>query len=102
MSTQTIGSRPDLQDYACIFSCRTGFKANQKETDYPIAFLLLVHPGDSHAKLVLIVAHSVHGSVGQLVTFLTQQAMGHLPTLQKLVTRAEASWPVPTWFLHVL
>lgn len=40
MSAQTIGSRPDLQDCACIFSCRTGFKPDQKETDYPYSILV--------------------------------------------------------------
>lgn len=68
MSSQTIGSRPDLQGYACIFFCITDFKHNQKAIDYPIAFTPLLHPWDCLAELVLIVAHSVRSSVGQLVT----------------------------------
>ena len=45
MSTPTLGSWPDLQDWACVSFGRAGLKSNQKAGTHPI---------DIHATIVSV------------------------------------------------
>lgn len=102
VSSPILGPWPDLQYQTRISSCGTGFKFKQKVVGYSCS----IH---STAKLLgtsCQAGHDCSSQGSQLGKTVDDSSFhtGHIAhsVLWKLANMEEASWSVPTRFLHVL